>query len=300
MSTVRFANEVKFHQFKHIKIEVVPASNSVWVYLDPKPRPCITVTLLKELAEFQSILKHNEGKLPSNGEMVDIDYHIVTSNHSVFNFGGDLEYFLKCIHNKDRDALRNYAYSCIDTLYPNYSGFDLDITTISLINGNALGGGFEAALSSHVLIAEKKAEMGLPEVLFNLFPGMGGYNFIAQKSNAALAEKMIMSGRLYNSEDLYEKGIIDVLAEDGEGVAAVNSFMRANRKCSNTRNALRKVRQSINPVDYQNLIDICDIWVESAFNISDKDLRTMARLVRSQEKFVAHKNEAKVSLENLV
>jgi len=49
----------------------------------------------------------------------------------------------------------------------------LPLTTISLAQGDALGGGFEAALSCSVIIAERRARFGFPEVMFNLFPGMG-------------------------------------------------------------------------------------------------------------------------------
>ena len=54
------------------------------------------------------------------------------------------------------------------------SSFDLPFTTISLVQGDALGGGFEAALAGDVVIAEKSAQFGFPEVMFNLFPGNGG------------------------------------------------------------------------------------------------------------------------------
>ena len=207
MSTVRYSSEVSFKNFEHIKIEVEPEQNAVWVYLDPQPIPCITRTLLSELKYFQKQLIQHKGKLPFENTLVDIKYHVVTSHHPVFSFGGDLEYFVNCIDNDDVEGLRNYAYSCIDTMYPNLNGFNLDITTISLLHGNALGGGFEAALSSNILIAEKDAEMGLPEVLFNLFPGMGAYNLIAQRKDPALAEKMIFSGKLYSADELYELGL---------------------------------------------------------------------------------------------
>lgn len=288
MKTISYANEARFNQFKHLEVKVVPENKSVWVYLNARPRACITTTLLRELREFQSQLMQYEGRLPWEGQLVDIEYHIVTSRHPVFSFGGDLDHFLDCIRNNDREALRRYAKDCIDTMYPNLTGFDSDITTISLIHGNALGGGFEAALSSHILIAEKRAEMGLPEVLFNLFPGMGAYNLIAQRVNPATAEKMMLSGRLYPAEELHQMGLIDALAEDGEGVAAVNSFIRADKKRQNARNAIRKVRQRVNPVDYQELLDICDIWVDAAFNLDEKDFRTMSRLVRSQLRFAGN------------
>lgn len=282
MNTIRYANEARFSQYKHLEVKVVPENKSVWVYLNAKPRACITTTLLQELRDFQLQLLQYEGRLPWAGQLVDIEYHIVTSRHPVFSFGGDLDHFMECIQNNDRDALMRYAKNCIDTMYPNLNGFDSDITTISLVHGNALGGGFEAALSSHILIAERRVEMGLPEVLFNLFPGMGAYNLIAQRVNPATAEKMMLSGRLYSAEELYNMGIVDTLADDGEGVAAVNSFIRSDKKRQNTRNAIRKIRQCVNPVDYHQLLEICEIWVDSAFKLEDRDLRTMQRLVRSQ------------------
>jgi DSF synthase len=58
-------------------------------------------------------------------------------------------------------------------MYENIIHLDRDVTTIALVQGDALGGGFETALSSNVLIAERSAKLGFPEILFNLFPGMG-------------------------------------------------------------------------------------------------------------------------------
>ena len=70
----------------------------------------------------------------------------------------------------------------------------MPLTTITLVQGDALGGGFEAAISSNVVIAEKSAKFGLPEVLFNLIPGMGAYSFLVRRTSPDLAEKIIMSG----------------------------------------------------------------------------------------------------------
>ena len=90
----------------------------------------------------------------------------------VFNLGGDLDLFRQHIMAGDRGGLLRYAKACIEVLYGNIINLGRDLTTVSLVQGDALGGGFEAALSSNVLIAERNAKLGLPEVLFNLFPGM--------------------------------------------------------------------------------------------------------------------------------
>ncbi|MFB3100684.1 MAG: crotonase/enoyl-CoA hydratase family protein [Gammaproteobacteria bacterium] len=285
MSNLHYANEVAFQNFKHLEVKVVPEQNAVWLYFDSQPRACFTLTLLQELDEFQSILKNRNGKLPHEGKLIDIEFNVITSRHPVFSFGGDLEHFIKCIEKRDRENLRNYAKYCINAVYFNNVGRELGLTTISLIHGSALGGGFEAALSSNVLIAERQAELGFPEVLFNLFPGMGAYNLLAQRVNLSMVEKIMLSGRLYSAEELHDIGIIDVLVEEGEGEAAVGSYIRSNRNRLHSLRAIRKIRDCVNPLNYQQLIDIGDIWVETAMNLSEKEIRVMSRLVNSQIKF---------------
>jgi len=292
MSNLHYANEVAFQNFKHLEVKVVPEQNAVWLYFDSQPRSCFTLTLLQELDEFQSILKNRNGKLPHEGKLIDIEFNVITSRHPVFSFGGDLEHFIKCIEKRDRENLRNYAKYCINAVYFNNVGRELGLTTISLIHGSALGGGFEAALSSNVLIAERQAELGFPEVLFNLFPGMGAYNLLAQRVNLSMVEKIMLSGCLYSAEELHDIGIIDVLVEEGEGEAAVGSYIRSNRNRLHSLRAIRKIRDCVNPLNYQQLIDIGDIWVETAMNLSEKEIRVMSRLVNSQIKFSNHNSSA--------
>lgn len=290
VSTVPFANEAKLNNFKQLVVKVVPESNSAWLYFNPKPRPCYTMTLLKELDAFQSVVRNHQGHVPWKGELIKLEYCVISStNKDVFSFGGDLNHFITAIEEGNRDHLSAYAKSAIDAVYYNHIGREFGITTISMVHGNALGGGFEAALSSNVIVAEKHVEMGLPEVLFNLFPGMGAYNFLSQRMNSAQAEKMIMSGRMYPAEELYAMGVVDVLAEKGESEAAVNSYIRSSKRNRNTFNAVRKVRDIVNPINHQMLLDIGDVWVDAAMNISRKDLRTMARLVKSQVRYSSNK-----------
>lgn len=211
------------------------------------------------------------------------DYLVLSSDiDDVFNLGGDLELFSKLIKNRDADGLLNYAISCIDVLYANMAHLNTELTTIALVKGDALGGGFEAALSSNVLIAEKGTKLGLPEVLFNLFPGMGAYSLLSRKIGTAQAEKMILSGRLYTAEELYELGVVDVLAESGDGELAVYRYIQKTAKAQNSHQALRKVRDLCNPVSYDELLNITKIWVESALKLENRDLRMMERLVQRQ------------------
>ena len=250
-----------------------------WFAMKGSPRPCFTPTLLSNISSYFASVRQE--MLLTQGKQYD--YLVLSSDiDDVFNLGGDLELFSKLIKNRDADGLLNYAISCIDVLYANMAHLNTELTTIALVKGDALGGGFEAALSSNVLIAEKGTKLGLPEVLFNLFPGMGAYSLLSRKIGTAQAEKMILSGRLYTAEELYEQGVVDVLAESGDGELAVYRYIQKTAKAQNSHQALRKVRDLCNPVSYDELLNITKIWVESALKLENRDLRMMERLVQRQ------------------
>ena len=84
--------------------------------------------------------------------------------------------------------------------------------------------------------------MGLPEVLFDLFPGMGAYSFLCKRVTPHLAEKMMLDGNIYSSEEMHKMGVVDVLVPRGEGVAAVEDVIRAQPRIPHARAAMHQVR----------------------------------------------------------
>jgi len=264
---------------KHLKTHYDSKYKISWCLMKSEPRPCFTTKLLSEFHGY--IRRIKEEMHESKGEKYD--YIVIGSDvDGVFNLGGDLGLFRRCIENGDRDGLFNYAIRCIDILHENMNHLDCELTTIALVQGDALGGGFEAALASNVVIAEKGVKMGLPEVLFNLFPGMGAYSLLSRKVGPSLAEKIILSGKLYTAEELYEMGIVDILAEKGEGEMEVYKYIKAANRYSNSYRAIRKVRDICNKISYDELIDVAKIWVDAAFKLTDKDLKMMGRLIKRQ------------------
>jgi DSF synthase len=161
----------------------------------------------------------------------------------------------------------------IDVLYKTHTNLDVPLSTIALIRGNALGAGFEGALSCDYLVAEKSVQLGFPEVLFNMFPGMGAYSFLSRRINTAQVEKMILSGRIYSAQELYEMGVVDVVAEDGDGINEINKFIKILTKNKNTRSALLKIRHRVNPVSLKELLDIGEIWVDRLCHLVRESLR---------------------------
>ena len=166
------------------------------------------------------------------------------------------------------------------------------MVTIALVQGDALGGGFEAALAHDVIIAERSAKFGLPEVLFNLFPGMGAYSFLSRRIGRMAAERMILSGRIYSADELHEIGLVHTVVPDGEGEQAVNEYVDANSRWHNAHHATFKAGRRVDPVTLEELKDVVDGWVEAALRLSETDLRRMARLAGAQDRRIAPVRQA--------
>ncbi|OJW82955.1 crotonase/enoyl-CoA hydratase family protein [Thiobacillus sp. 65-1402] len=257
-----------------------PHSQVAWGYMHAAPRPCFTPTLLRELLAWGNGMV---GMIDDPAQL-DVKYFVLASKvPDTFSLGGDLSLFMQHIEARDRDALYRYAVACIDCSYAVHSHLNRpNVTSIALVQGQALGGGFESALAANVLIAERGAKMGLPEILFNLFPGMGAMTFLGRRVGHHQAEKIIRSGKLYLAEELYAMGVVDVLAEPGEGEGAVYDHIRREEKSRNGILALRAAREVSQPAPYDELIRITEIWVDAALRLEPRDLRMMERLVSRQ------------------
>jgi DSF synthase len=257
----------------------------MWCYMNPHPRPCFTPQLLNDLSSFLHAMRNKVSSDIRSKGISKIKYIVFGSyKPGVFSLGGDLALFTECINAGDRDKLCKYMRLSIEVMYSIHINMDVPLTTISLIRGNALGAGFEGALSCDYIVAEKDVQLGFPEVLFNMFPGMGAYSFLARRIDPILVERMILSGRIYSAQELHEMCLIDVVADPQRGNAEVENFINKLEKSKGTRGAVRKMRNILNPVSIEEMLNIGEIWVESAFSLSDRELRTMQRLVRSQDR----------------
>ena len=264
--------------------EFEPAIGTTWGYMNPKGTPCFSLGLLKDIRAHDAALEANGGRIEIDGAWQPVHYYVGASRTpKVYNLGGDLALFLLLIKTRDRQALANYVKMCLDNLHPRIENYGCPtLTTISLVQGDALGGGFECALSSDVIVAEESAQMGLPEMLFNLFPGMGAYSLLARRLGVREAERMILSGRVVAARKLHEMGIVDVLAKDGEGETAVRQWIAANAKRRNGTQGMYLARRLVNPITRAELDAVAEAWVEAALRLEERDLKMMGWLIRAQ------------------
>lgn len=257
-------------------------NEALWVYQQHFQSLGYSRALLHDVRKFQSTVVSVYAD-PALEHERPFNFLIWGSRRpGVFNLGGDLNLFVNLIRNRDRGALAHYAKTCVDACFAHATDLNLPIVTVAMVQGDALGGGFESVLGSDVIIAESHAKFGLPEILFGLFPAMGAYSFLGRRIGAKAAEEMIMSGRIFTARELADRGIVDRVAEPGEGEAAVRAFLgEAKRKFAAYR-AIYQVRRRFHPLTYDEMIDIANLWVEAALSLEDAHVRRMTTLASAQ------------------
>ena len=253
--------------------------NILWMMLHAHPRPCFNIALLHDIAKLGRAAR--DSGLP-------INFWVTGSTvPNIYNVGGDLKLFASQIRSGDREYLVSYARACIDAVYEALTGFGTGAVSIAMVEGTALGGGFEAALAHHYVLAQKDAKMGFPEIAFNLFPGMGAYSLVARKSHMRLAEQLISTGEPHTAEWYLDKGLIDGVFEQGNAYKATRTFIDVIRPKLNGIRAMLRARARVLPVSRTELMEIAEDWAQAAFSLEEKDLAYMERLVMLQNRRIS-------------
>ena len=287
--------------YDQLEFEYEPSNGTLWGFMNQRGTPCYNLGLLNAARAQGADLAANGGQVEFSGALHKVNYFVAASRvPKVFNLGGDLALFLLLIKSREREALAHYARLCIDNLHARIRNFDCPtLTTISLVQGDALGGGFESALSSDIVIAEESAQMGFPEILFNLFPGMGAYSLLARRMGMRAAEQFILSGKILPAAELHAMGLVDVLAKDGEGEAEVRKWIAGSARRRNGLQGVLRSRQHVFPITREELDGVAETWVDCALRLEDKDLKMMGRVVRAQMRRMEQGDVSDVAAEAL-
>jgi len=253
-------------------------TSTLWSYMSPESRPSFTSSMLDDFEAWQKTIEvsFGPGKVP-------LRYLVLGSRApDVFCFGGDLQLFQKLIRERNRDALVDYGHRCCAILDRNIRTLGIPMLTVGLVQGAALGGGFEALLSFDYIIAERQSTFGLPEVMFGLFPGMGAHALLSRKLGSAMANRIILSNETFTAEKMYEMGIVHELAEPGDGVGAVREFIKKSDRRHAGLVGSRRAMKQVWQLELAELNRITEIWADTALELREQDLKIMSRLVSAQ------------------
>jgi DSF synthase len=269
-----------------LRSETSDSGDADWLYMHASApagyHPCFSERLLHEIKRKQETIR---SRVAVNASTASGVHHLVlASDTNVFNLGGDLALFSRLIRAGERGRLLQYARLCVEVAYNFSQLYEDRVHSVAVVQGDALGGGFEAALCCHTIIAEEGAGMGFPEVLFDLFPGMGAYTFLSRRVPPRQAERMMLDARVYPVEELLQMGVVDQVVPKGEGLAAARELLRKHGRIGNALRSLNAVRKACDPVSLEELLAVTTEWVDAAMRLSDRGLHTMERLIRAQQR----------------
>jgi DSF synthase len=272
--------------YRYLRLTWNPEFSILTMRVAVKPIQCFSLAALAEMQQVFNDITANPGLVR----------HFVMGSEvaGVFNFGGDLSLFVLLVRARDLESLRLYARRCIDLVWWWENAANLGVHTTALVQGDTLGGGLEAALLHHTVIFERSAQAGFPEVLFNLFPGMGGWNLSVRRGGFAVANDMVLSGQIYTAEQLHRRGLVDHVAEDHQGEQLMMQLIRGMEPRFRGTMAALQARRIATPIAYEALQTIVDHWAVTAMGLTNRDMRLMERLARAQVRKVGGADEGAI------
>ena len=162
---------------------------------------------------------------------------------------------------------------------------NLSKPVIAAINGFALGGGLELAMSCHFRIASDNAKMGLPEVSLGVIPGYGGTQRLPQLVCKGKAMEMIMSAAMISAEEAKDCGLVNHVTSQEELLGLANKI--AGKILRNSSVAISSAIRAVN-ANYDKNLNGFDVEIDefgSCFGTQDFKEGTTAFLEKRKPNF---------------
>ena len=240
-----------------------------------------SLNILRELNIFLDYIE-NVSKLENKTIYYIVQGKIETG---IFNLGGDLALFKKLAENKNLKQIQDYGYTCIELIYRNLHMYKHNVIGIAIINGEARGGGFEAALSFERTVGVKNMKVSLPEYVMGFFPGMGAFEMLSRKVGYAKTKNIIMENTNFTTDKLYEDGVIDALYDSyDDALQGVLKYIQIIKKNPNVFFALKKMEERENDIDYEELKNSVELWAEVIYNLKPIHLKRIEKILTFQKR----------------
>ncbi len=200
------------------------------------------------------------------------------SKPHAFAAGADISEFA----GKDSDDVRPFfednAWEAV---------WNLSKPTIAMVDGFALGGGTELALSCDIRFASERSTFGQPEINLGLIPGGGGTQRLCRLIGYGRAMEIVLSGRMVSAEDALSMGIVNRIVpfEDLEAETMMLAAEISKKSPHTTKVAKRAVRGALELPFSEGVMMERSEFV-ALFDTEDKEIGVRAFLERSEPEWV--------------
>lgn len=161
----------------------------------------------------------------------------------------------------------------------------LNTPVIAAVNGFALGGGLELAMSAHIRVASTQAKMGLPEVSLGVIPGYGGTQRLAQLIGKGRAFELIMTAGMIKAEQAHAYGLVNHVVDANDLLSKAQEI--AKKVAANSASAISSAIRAVN-ANYADGIDGFEKEIEEfgkCFGTADFKEGTTAFLEKRKPNF---------------
>jgi len=204
---------------------------------------------------------------------------LTASGEKAFVAGADISEFAHFSVDEGRGLARAGQEMLFDYVE------NLSTPVIAAVNGFALGGGLELAMSCHFRIASDNAKLGLPEVSLGVIPGYGGTQRLPQLVGKGKAMEMIMTAGMISAEEAKEWGLVNHVTTQEELLPLAEKI--ASKIMRNSSVAISAAIRAIN-ANFEDGVNGFDVEIEEfgeCFGTEDFNEGTTAFLSKRKPNF---------------
>jgi enoyl-CoA hydratase/carnithine racemase len=126
-----------------------------------------------------------------------------------------------------RPLVKRRVGAFIDRIHAAFDALDqAPLPTVAAVHGVCLGGGLELALTADVIVADKTARFGFPELRLGLIPGFGGLPRLARDVGNAVSRDLLLTGRTIRATRAYELGLVSQVVAPDQALAVARGVAR--------------------------------------------------------------------------
>lgn len=260
------------------RVELDESLNMLWSVWLAAGTPCFSRDLLQDMRYGISTIV--DGTFPAADAL---RYFVLKSNRDgVFTLGADLVYLQEIVRSGDRRALLSYARESARMMHTLHSGFGKGVTSIALVQGRCIGGGFESVVACDYVFAERHAEFCFPEIQLGIFPGMGALPLLARRLSKRDYEALCHTGKTFGAEELNAMGVVDVVVDAGEGERAVVEFVKKRHGAFRSHREMAAIRKRADGLTSEDFEAGLECWVDAVMSLDKRRLALLSMAAQKQ------------------